>query len=68
MASKIYVEVFAKFDKDANIMPYAVVWEDGRVFEVDKVLDIRQAASLKAGGMGTRYTCRILNKEKFFIP
>jgi hypothetical protein len=38
-------------------------WEDGRCFEIDKIIDIRRAASLKAGGIGIRYTCRIKNHE-----
>jgi len=40
-----------------------VFWEDGRVFEIDRVLDMRPGVSLKVGGQGIRYVCRILNKE-----
>jgi hypothetical protein len=29
----------------------------------DRVLDVRQAPSLKGGGLGIRYTCRIRGKE-----
>jgi len=39
-----------------------IIWEDGRNFEIDKVMDIRNCASLKSGGVGTRYICRIRNK------
>ena len=39
-----------------------IVWEDGRVFEIDRILDVRRAASLKAGGTGMRYICRIYGK------
>ena len=45
------------------MLPRAVQWEDGRVFAIDKVLDVRPAASLKAGGQGMRYTCRIRGKN-----
>ena len=62
-SSKVFVEVTAKHDTHGNIRPLTIKWEDGRVFEVDRLLDIRQAASLKAGGMGIRYTCRICNKK-----
>ena len=62
---KVYVEVIARFDAEGNIKPLTVIWEDGRVFEIDKVLDIRRAASLKAGGIGVRYTCRIRGRETF---
>ena len=60
---KIYLEVNADFDLDGNIRPRAITWEDGRVFEIDRVMDVRRAASLKAGGLGIRYICRIRGKE-----
>jgi hypothetical protein len=63
IAMKINLEVIAAFDLDGNIQPKAIVWEDGRVFEIDRVLDVRRAASLKAGGLGIRYICRIRGKE-----
>ena len=53
------MEVTAKFDKDGNITPLSIIWEDGTLFEIDQVLGIRRAASLKAGGQGIRYTIRI---------
>ena len=60
---KINLQVNADFDLDGNIRPRAITWEDGRVFEIDRILDVRQAASLKAGGLGIRYICRIRGKE-----
>lgn len=63
MVRKVYVEVTAKFDTVGNITPLAVTWEDGTVYEIDKIVDKRRAASLKAGGIGVRYTCRIRNQE-----
>lgn len=63
MGKKI-IEVAAHFDKQGQVLPVMFWWDDGRSFQVDKVLDIRRAASLKAGGIGVRYTCRILGKER----
>lgn len=63
--SKIYVNVLAEFTKDGVLKPREIIWEDGRHFEVDKILDRRQAASLKAGGVGIRYTCRINGQDKY---
>ncbi len=60
---KINLQVNADFDFDGNIQPRAIIWEDGRVFEIDRVLDTRRAASLKAGGVGMRYICRIRGRE-----
>ena len=65
MARKVYVEVVAKFDIDGQLFPLSIKWEDGTVFAIDRILDVRRAASLKAGGIGIRYTCRILGKETY---
>jgi hypothetical protein len=67
MSSKVFVEITAKHDIQGNIHPLTVKWEDGRIFEVDRLLDVRKAASLKAGGMGMRYTCRICNKQVYLF-
>lgn len=71
---KEYVEVTAKFDTDGNITPLVVKMEEGK-FYVDRVYDIRPAASLKSGGAGIRYKCSIngvpsflfLEETKWFI-
>ena len=60
---KINLQVNADFDLDGNIRPRAIIWEDGRVFEIDRILDVRRAASLKAGGLGIRHICRIRGRE-----
>ena len=65
MARKVYVEVTARFDVEGNITPLSVTWEDGMVYEIDRILDRRRAASLKAGGIGMRYTCRILGQRSY---
>ena len=65
MVRKVYVEVTAKFDTEGNITPLSVTWEDGMVYEIDRILDRRRAASLKAGGIGMRYTCRILGQRSY---
>ncbi len=56
---KRYVEVLARHLEDGKVLPVSVTWDDGRVFSVDRVCDMRQAASLKVGGMGMRYIVRI---------
>lgn len=56
---KHYVEVLARIGEDGEVTPVSVTWEDGRTFEIDRILDRRQAASLKVGGTGMRYLVRI---------
>lgn len=67
MVRKVFVGVTVKYNKAGQARPLSIEWEDGRVYEVDRVLDIRRAASLKVGGCGMRYTCRILGKETYLF-
>ena len=67
MARKVYVDVTLKQDKYGGVLPLDVTWEDGTVYEVDRLLYVCRAASLKAGGAGTRYTVRICGKETYLF-
>ena len=64
---KVYVAVDARFEADGRMTPAAVTWEDGTRYEIDRVLDVRRAASLKAGGAGVRYTVRIGRTQTFLF-
>lgn len=57
--------VIAKMRENGSVIPISILWEDGRTFDIDKVLDIRKKASTKGGGKGLRYTCQIKNQERF---
>ncbi len=65
MARKVFVEVTAKFDTEGRIIPLSLLWEDGTLYEINRVLDVRRAASLKAGGMGIRYTVSIGGRQSY---
>ena len=62
-----YVDVVALMQTTGVIIPKTIIWEDGRTFEVDKVLDIRKKASTRGGGAGLRYTIKICGKEKYIF-
>jgi hypothetical protein len=64
---KVYVSVEVRFDEGGNMRPLCIIWEDGRKFEIESVLDVRRAASLKAGGNGIRFKCRIDSKETYLF-
>ncbi|WRS28891.1 hypothetical protein U6B65_01390 [Oscillospiraceae bacterium MB08-C2-2] len=49
------------------MLPLVIQWEDGREFKIDRILDVRLAASLKAGGCGIRYTCRISGQQRYLF-
>ena len=57
--AKVYVEVIARFTKEGYLRPCSIVWEDGRKFEINSIIETRRAACLSAGGTGIRYACRI---------
>jgi len=63
---RVYVEMLLKCSLDGTITPAAIKWEDGHTYEVDRVLDVRRAASA-AGSMGIRYTVRIMGQEKLLF-
>jgi len=60
---KAYVDVNVDHMADGRVLPRSIVWEDGRRYAVDRIIDIRPAVSLKAGGCGLRYTIRVGEKE-----
>lgn len=57
--------VTSRTDEDGGMVPLSITWEDGCVYEIDRVLDARHAASLKVGGNGLRYLVRIGRSETF---
>ena len=64
---KVYVDVAVHFTKDGRMMPIAITWEDGRNYTIDRVTDIRPAASMRAGGQGDRYTVRVSGRESYLF-
>ena len=57
--AKLYVKVRADHGFDGRIRPLLFRAEDGPACRIDRVLDVREAPSLKAGGQGIRYTCQV---------
>ena len=64
---KVYVAVRAEFAEDGTMLPRELTWEDGEKFEIDCILDIRQAPALKAGGQGDRYTIMVQGKQSYLF-
>ena len=62
-SSKIYVDVNATFSKDGRLIPKSFIWTDGHVYDIQRVKNVCRAASLKAGGVGMRYTCVVDGRE-----
>jgi hypothetical protein len=68
---KQYVSVRADHMPDGSVLPRVFKFTDSRgetvVCHIDAVLDIREAPSLKAGGQGMRYTCRVGENQYYLF-
>ena len=56
--------MIVKITKDGRVRPMRMMWEDGATYEIDSVLHITPADSLKVGGCETRYTVMIEGKQR----
>ena len=61
---KVYVNVNAEFTASGEVIPKSVIWIDGVTYEINRIIDVRRAACLRAGGRGIRFTCIIDGNEK----
>ena len=66
-SAKVYVSVLTLINPEGKKKPLGLIWEDGRKILINDVLDVRRAASLKAGGAGVRYTCEVSGKVIFLF-
>jgi hypothetical protein len=64
---KRYVEVYASFSMNGQIIPQKIIWDKARSYEIDSIDDVRNAASTSVGGAGVRYTCSIRGKKKYLF-
>ena len=65
--AKIFVKVRADHLLDGSVRPLMLRAEDGPAVRIDRVLDVREAPSLKAGGQGVRYTCQVENRQLYLF-
>ena len=63
--SKRFVKVRADHLTNGHIKPLMFREDEGPVCRIDRIIDEREAPSLKAGGQGTRYICLV--QEKCFV-
>lgn len=64
---KLFVDIIVKMTKEGVVLPIKILWEDGRVFEIDKIVNIRRAVSIRSGGYGIRYLCIVKNRRIFLF-
>lgn len=61
------MKVISQTDEEGNISPISVTWEDGRCYNIDKVIDVRRACAKKVGGTAMRYTVLIAGKQTYIF-
>lgn len=64
---KVYVEVDVTHRTDGTARPQRIKFENGEVYEIDRVKYCCRAASTKVGGTGQRYTVMICDKETYLF-
>lgn len=65
---KLPVSVRADHLHDGRTLPRMFRTEDSvQAVVIDRVLDVCETAALKAGGQGTRYTCRVEDKDIYLF-
>ena len=60
---KVYVPVDVAFDENGHMYPRLIHWEDGKTYEIDRILDVRPAPAARAGGQGDRYTIMVRGRQ-----
>lgn len=65
--AKIFVKVRADHLLDGSTRPLMLRSEDGPAIRIDRIVDVREAPSLKAGGQGVRYTCMVAGRQLYLF-
>ena len=67
MPVKAYVNMTVSFDESGRIKPRSLAWEDGRKYVMEKLLDCKPAAAMRADGQVERFTVRINGHESYLF-
>ena len=65
--NKDYVLVNADHNPDGTCRPRFISLDDGRKFEIDRLIHRCRAAATKVGGTGIRYTVSICGKQTYLF-
>lgn len=66
MCERVYVRALVAVDESGHCCPRNITM-DGVTYQVDRVLQVRQAAATRAGGQGLRYTVRIRGQQTYLF-
>lgn len=61
---KRFVKVLTEIDENGKKTPISLVFDD-TTYTIDRVLEVKNCASFKVGGIGQRYKIRVGDNETF---
>ncbi len=64
---KVYVSVTVSFSSDGVMRPLNIKWEDGYIYDIDRIVDVAPSPAVRTGAPGYRYRIRIRGKESFLF-
>ena len=59
---KVFLRVDCECTPDGDVQPVKFLWINKQWYDVDLIVDVRRAPSLKVGGKGICYTCRVKDR------
>ena len=65
LENRTYVEVMAAFTPEGRMRPAAICWEDGRVFEIERICGHCRCLCPHNQETARRYTCRIRGRTVY---
>ena len=64
---KVYVEVQLTVSPECDVRPNTIKFEDGTIYEIDRLRHRCRAHATKVGGTGIRYTIVIRGQETYLF-
>lgn len=64
---KVFVEVTVKVSPEGEVRPLTITFEDGIVYEINRLKSRCRAHATKVGGTGIRYTIVVNNHETYLF-
>lgn len=64
---KVFVEVTVKVSPDGDKRPLTIKFEDGIVYQIDRLKQRCRAHATKVGGTGIRYTIVVNGQETYLF-
>ena len=64
---KVYVEVQLTVSPEGDVHPNTIKFEDGTIYEIDRLRHRCRAHATKVGGTGIRYTVVIRGQETYLF-